>query len=412
MAAELSATIGRKIEEQLYRSLYAGMPPSGEMKTATETMMRMRATGGLHGRRLAKHANFTMGAETPYCESAVSSHLQIEVGFIKMEIDGMGERYFGAYPMSRRVKWFRDYDEAVAFMENVTVLESIEWRPSRHSGPGQEVYCPVSSLTRVEGDTRLDFDYTRQASRMRGWVKWGKRFDLVHEEFSDGSGKSNSHYSMNWRGVLDAAIRGMVDCLYRSSSAPATEERSCNVTVQNLSTAIFLVNDQVRLVRAKYEPDDHNRTGESKAYDWKTFDHSIKKDDIIVVPSTTRWGYTTAKVIEVDVDPQFESGIEYKWLVGKADLEGHKALIEQEKVLTEKVHNTQMKKRRLELRKDIIADNNGELDDLPMVTIKSDKVLEAPKPAFKDDAAVAAADGTEAAKDVLSGAAYRPDDDI
>lgn len=54
----------------------------------------------------------------------------------------------------------------------------------------------------------------------------------------------------------------------------------------NYSTAVILLNKNIRTVQATYEPD---RVGvDAKRSIFKTFDSSIQVDDIVVVPSTTR----------------------------------------------------------------------------------------------------------------------------
>lgn len=61
------------------------------------------------------------------------------------------------------------------------------------------------------------------------------------------------------------------------------------------SRIVFLINDQVRAVKAKYED-----SGAAEMF--KTFDATIQVGDLAVVQSTTRHMMTVVKVTEIDVD--------------------------------------------------------------------------------------------------------------
>jgi hypothetical protein len=67
----------------------------------------------------------------------------------------------------------------------------------------------------------------------------------------------------------------------------------------NYTTAVFLINDSIRAVTCTYEND-------GKRVPFKTLDKTIAVDDIVVVPSGTRHGMTTCKVVEVDSDVDYD----------------------------------------------------------------------------------------------------------
>lgn len=54
----------------------------------------------------------------------------------------------------------------------------------------------------------------------------------------------------------------------------------------NKSTAVFLINDRVRMIRASYEADTATQKASTEFF--KTFDHTIKVGDLINVVSNTR----------------------------------------------------------------------------------------------------------------------------
>ena len=103
----------------------------------------------------------------------------------------------------------------------------------------------------------------------------------------------------------------------------------------NLSTAIFLVNKSVRAVRVDYDPDNFKNTNPNKLF--KTLDPDLKKDDYVIVPTHTRHGFTVAKVTEVGFRIDFHSTDQYAWVAGKVDKAAYDLLIEQEKVVVDRI---------------------------------------------------------------------------
>lgn len=120
-----------------------------------------------------------------------------------------------------------------------------------------------------------------------------------------------------------------------------------NGATMNSSTAIFLVTDKVRAIRVSYDTDERNN---NPGYLFKTFDASIAKDDLVVVPTTTRHGFTICKVVEVDVDVDYTGGgIQYKWIAGKFDPSGYNQTLEQEQDIIDKVNRAERNRKRQEL---------------------------------------------------------------
>lgn len=64
----------------------------------------------------------------------------------------------------------------------------------------------------------------------------------------------------------------------------------------NLTTAVFLVEEKARAVRVEYDPDVTRNNNPSKLF--KTVNPDLKKDDLVVVPTHTRHGFTVAKITD------------------------------------------------------------------------------------------------------------------
>lgn len=143
----------------------------------------------------------------------------------------------------------------------------------------------------------------------------------------------------------------------------------------NLSTAIFLVNKSVRAVRVSYDPDVPKHNNPNKLF--KTFDESLKKDDLVVVKTDTRHGFTVGKVTEVGFRVNFDSHIEYEWIVGKVGLEQFDHMVAQEKIVIDRIGDAEENRKREELSK-ALGLATIDLSDIDVVASK--EVLPVAKP--------------------------------
>ena len=130
----------------------------------------------------------------------------------------------------------------------------------------------------------------------------------------------------------------------------------------NYSTAIFLISDDARGVLCSYEDD-----GSRKLF--KTLNPDIKTDDYVVVPTTTRHKMTVVKVVEVDVDPDYESATQIDWIIGVVDRATHEDLLNQEAVAVSKIKQAEKKQARDKLREGLLDVANGELKALPIYSV-------------------------------------------
>lgn len=137
----------------------------------------------------------------------------------------------------------------------------------------------------------------------------------------------------------------------------------------NYTTAIFLINSSVRAVKCRYEPPEDNKT--AKHYLFKTLDKSIKVDDLVVVPSGTRYGFTVVKVVETDVDVDFDDSVNYKWVVSRVDFDPYNTTIGQEEQAIVVIKSAEKTKQRNALRDALLVDSSEALKALP-ITIMGD----------------------------------------
>lgn len=124
----------------------------------------------------------------------------------------------------------------------------------------------------------------------------------------------------------------------------------------NYSTAIFLINNDVRAVSVSYEQDAEGK-GIKPFYFFKTFDHDVAAGDFVAIPTGTRYGMTVARVEEVDVDIDVDSSVDMKWLVDRIDTSQRDAIEAQERDAIATIKSAEKKARQDELRAKLIADN-------------------------------------------------------
>lgn len=129
-------------------------------------------------------------------------------------------------------------------------------------------------------------------------------------------------------------------------------------TGMNYSTVVFLVSPSVRAVSVSYETKEEKTSGR-QFYTFKTFDASIKKDDLVIVPTDTRHKFTVVKVEEVDIDIDLDDATtQFKWIAGKVDLSGYADTLAQEAAAVEKIKSAEKRKKREDLKKSLL-DNLG-----------------------------------------------------
>lgn len=126
----------------------------------------------------------------------------------------------------------------------------------------------------------------------------------------------------------------------------------------NYSLAAFLVNDSVRAVDCIYHTvesykKEENRTASDEKdlprYTFKTFDKSIEVDDLVFVPAGGRHGIVVVKVVAVDVEVDFDSKWNYKWVMGKVDTGPYDEVLKQEEAMIEQCKAAEKQHKKKEL---------------------------------------------------------------
>jgi len=120
----------------------------------------------------------------------------------------------------------------------------------------------------------------------------------------------------------------------------------------NYSTAIFLISDDVKCVKAIYEPLEDN--SKAKSVPFKTFEN-LAVGDFVVVPTDTRHKMTVVKVVEVNVEPDLDDPTPIDWVICSADPGVHKALAANEAAMIEKIQSAEKRRKREELRESLRA---------------------------------------------------------
>lgn len=130
----------------------------------------------------------------------------------------------------------------------------------------------------------------------------------------------------------------------------------------NYSTSIFLINNQVRAIKATY---DEGQTPEV----FKTLDPSISEGDYVVVPTDTRHKMTVCQVVETDIDIDFDDPKPIKWIIDQIDASGHEKILAQEREAIKAIKSAELRQKREALRDAMFADHVETLKALPIAAI-------------------------------------------
>ncbi len=132
----------------------------------------------------------------------------------------------------------------------------------------------------------------------------------------------------------------------------------------NYTTAIFLLNKNVRAVMCNYEPD-----APDKKVMFKTLDPNVRVGDLAIVPTRTRHGMTVSKVVEVDVDVDFDSPVPVDWLIDIINGTKHKDTVAQEAEAVAVIKSAERTRKRNELAAALLVDSKAALQALPITVM-------------------------------------------
>lgn len=139
------------------------------------------------------------------------------------------------------------------------------------------------------------------------------------------------------------------------------------------SKIVFLINDQVRLIKVSYEAVQTDLNGPAatpgvRYYSFKTLDQSIKVGDFVVVETNTRHGLTVCKVEEVDLDVDFDDGVSLKWAYHRVDSAMIEQIKAQESEAIAAAKRAELKRKREQLREGIFAEHSEMIANLSLST--------------------------------------------
>ena len=135
----------------------------------------------------------------------------------------------------------------------------------------------------------------------------------------------------------------------------------------NYTTAVFLINKHVRAISCTYECEDS-----AKRTTFKTLDDAIRVDDFVVVPTDTRHKMTVCKVVETDVDVDFDSGVQGPWIIGKVDRTTFERTLGEEAQAVTAIKSAELRKKRDDLAKSLLAGHSEALKALPIAAMNGD----------------------------------------
>ena len=133
----------------------------------------------------------------------------------------------------------------------------------------------------------------------------------------------------------------------------------------NYSTAVFLINKNLRAVLATYEKDGGKTM-------FKTLDPTIKVDDFVVVPTNTRHTMTVCKIVETDVDVDFDSATQVDWIVCKIDRKPYEDTLSQEGQAISAMKSAELHKKRKDLRDAMLGAHLDTIKALPISALNGD----------------------------------------
>ena len=139
-------------------------------------------------------------------------------------------------------------------------------------------------------------------------------------------------------------------------------------TGMNYSSAVFLINKNVRAIKCTYDAKDKSGT-EPQGYTFKTLDGTIAPDDLVVVPTDTRHGFTVVKVSEVDIDVDLDSTIQLKWIVSKVDKVAYEKTLADEAQAIKVIRMAEFANKRNALREGMLGASMDEIKALPIAAL-------------------------------------------
>lgn len=157
----------------------------------------------------------------------------------------------------------------------------------------------------------------------------------------------------------------------------------------NYSTAIFLINKDVRAIAVTYEKIDLNKDTTQMKYQpaylsggklpegavvFKTMDPAVQINDFVIVPTDTRHGMTVCKVVATDIEVDLESDKECHWIVGTVDTKPFEHLRQMEEQAIIALKRAEVDKKRDAMRADLLKSLGSNVPQIPMLNVTAETV--------------------------------------
>ncbi len=143
----------------------------------------------------------------------------------------------------------------------------------------------------------------------------------------------------------------------------------------NYSSAVMLINNNIRAVKVTYEPDTERDT--KQRYIYKTLDKSLQNGDYVVVPTDTRHNLTVCQVDEINVDVDPDDSTPLKWIVAKVDKAAYDSTLSEEAKWIEALKGAEKDARRKEMAEKMINKYGENLKNLPIANAQDANAMQA-----------------------------------
>lgn len=140
--------------------------------------------------------------------------------------------------------------------------------------------------------------------------------------------------------------------------------------MQNKSTVLILLNQELlggalHTVRVCYDEGGKNQHTLKK-----TFISDLKPGEFVIVETNTRHNATVCKVVETDVEVDFDDDTPIGWVFARVDMEALDKLRGEEARILQIIVDAELKERREKLKNTVLAQLGGAL---PQITVELPK---------------------------------------
>lgn len=166
----------------------------------------------------------------------------------------------------------------------------------------------------------------------------------------------------------------------------------------NYSTAIFLINRDVRAVAVTYDKIDVNQDTTKMKYQpaylsggklpdgaviFKTMNQDVKVNDFVIVPTDTRHGMTVCKVVAADIEVDFDSDKDVHWIVGVVNTVDFERVRQEEEKAILAIKAAETNKRRDELSQSLLNNLGNYAPGIPMLNVDASDITASEQKASK-----------------------------